>query len=240
MKKVLVTGSTRGLGLAIVERLLRDGYTVVGTGRSESPELASLREGSEGRCFFVPFDLSEPDGIYGFVHELTHVHGAFWGLVNNAAVGLDGVLATQHNVDIERVIKVNVIAPIVLTKYVSRGMIAARQGRIVNISSIIASTGYSGLAAYAASKSAMEGFTRSLARELGRVGVTVNAIAPGYMETDMTKALGAEKVDSIRRRSALRRLPSPEDVSHAAAYLLGPGGEAVTGTILTVDAGSTA
>lgn len=240
MRKVLVTGSTRGLGLAIVERLLEDGYTVIGTGRAETPELARLREAGDGRLHFAPFDLSEPDGIYAFVHGLTQVHGTFWGLVNNAAVGLDGVLATQHNRDIERLIRVNVVAPIVLTKYVSRGMIGAREGRIVNVSSIIATTGYSGLAAYAASKSALEGFTRSLARELGRVGVTVNAIAPGYMETDMTSGLGDEKVDAIRRRSALRRLPSPMDVSHAAAYLLGPGGASVTGTVLTVDAGSTA
>ncbi|TPG56883.1 SDR family NAD(P)-dependent oxidoreductase [Roseomonas nepalensis] len=240
MRTVLVTGSTRGLGLAVAERLLEEGYGVVATGRAETPELAALREASGGRLSFAPFDLSEPDGIYAFVHALTAAHGTFWGLVNNAAVGLDGVLATQHNRDIERLIRVNVVAPIVLTKYVSRGMIAAREGRIVNVSSIIATTGYSGLAAYAASKSALEGFTRSLARELGRVGVTVNAIAPGYMETDMTSGLGGEKVDAIRRRSALRRLPSPAEVSHAAAYLLGPGGAAVTGTVMTVDAGSTA
>src|SRR3546814_45054 len=188
---------------------------------------------------FHPFDMADVDGIHGLVKAITGAHGQIYGLVNNAAIGLDGVLGTMHNSDIERALRINTLAPIVLTKYVSRSMMLNRRGRVINISSIIATTGFSGLAAYAASKAALEGFTRSLARELGRMNITVNAVAPGYMQTDMTLGLEGEKLQSIMRRSPLRRLATPEDVEGAVAYLLGPDSAAVTGTILTVDAGST-
>lgn len=146
----------------------------------------------------------------------------------------------MHNSEIEDVLQLNVLASIVLTKYAVRGMIAAQVGRIVNVSSIIASTGYSGLAVYAASKAALIGFTRSLAREVGKANVTVNAIAPGYMETDMTSRLTAHQREQILNRSALRRLTVVEDVAHAVTYLLSEAASSVTGTVLTVDAGSTA
>jgi 3-oxoacyl-[acyl-carrier protein] reductase len=127
----------------------------------------------------------------------------------------------------------------VLTKYVSRSMLLNKGGRIVNISSIIASTGFSGLSAYAASKAALEGFTKSLARELGRVDITVNAVAPGYMQTGMTQSLGGEKLQSIVRRSPLRRLATTADAAGAVAYLMSPDAASITGTVLTIDAGST-
>lgn len=173
------------------------------------------------------------------VSELTRRHGAFWGLVNNAGIGLDGVLATMHRSDIERMMAVNLTAPIILAKYLSRGMLSARGGRIVNISSIIASTGFNGLATYAATKAGLEGFTRSLSRELGRRGITVNCVAPGYMETEMTEGLDVHKIEAIRRRAPLG-LPLPEDAAGAVAYLLGPEAARVTGTVMTVDGGSTA
>jgi 3-oxoacyl-[acyl-carrier protein] reductase len=146
----------------------------------------------------------------------------------------------MHLSEIEQIIRVNVTSPIVLAKHISRAMAMAGEGRIVNISSIVARTGFSGLAAYGASKAAMEGLTRSLAREVGRRGITVNAVAPGFMKTDMTTSLQGDKLEAITRRSALRDLARPEDAAGAVAYLLGPDAAAVTGTILTVDAGSTA
>jgi 3-oxoacyl-[acyl-carrier protein] reductase len=240
MKTVWVTGGARGLGLAITERLLRDGYKVVAIGRNETEDLARLRSEHAEACVFRSYDLNDVDGIKALVDTMIAAHGAPYGVVNNAGVGSDGVLATMHNSDIERVMRVNAIAPMILVKYLVRPMLRAREGRIVNISSIIASTGFSGLAAYAASKAALEGFTRSLAREVGRVGVTVNCVAPGYMATDMTAGLQGEKLQSITRRSPLGRLAEPADAAGAVAYLIGPDGKNVTGTILTVDAGSTA
>jgi 3-oxoacyl-[acyl-carrier protein] reductase len=240
MKTVLVTGATRGLGLAITRRLLDDGYRVIASGRGETEAVATLRAAHGDALLFEPLDLADTAAIPGVVGTLLKRHGPLYGLVNNAALGASGILGTMHVNEIEQMMRVNAISPLVLTKYVSRAMAMAGEGRIVNISSIVARTGFSGLVAYAASKAAMEGLTRSLARELGRRGVTVNAVAPGFMKTDMTATLEDDKLATIARRSALRDLASPEDAAGAVAYLLSRDAAAVTGTTLTVDAGSTA
>ncbi|KGB83461.1 MAG: SDR family NAD(P)-dependent oxidoreductase [Pseudomonadota bacterium] len=239
MKTVVITGVSRGLGLATAKRLSADGYNVVGLSRSLSDGYKALMAEQEGRVHFIPFDVGDLDAIPGVVSSITKQHGRIWGLVNNAGIGADGILATMHKTDILRVIEVNLTAPIIFAKYISRGMLAAHEGRIVNISSIIASTGFHGLAAYAASKAGLEGFTRSLSREVGKMGITVNCVAPGYMETEMTGGLDVHKMASIRRRAPLG-LPEVEDVTGAIALLLGPDGNRITGTVITVDGGSTA
>jgi len=167
-------------------------------------------------------------------------HGAPYGLVNNAGLGTEGLLANMHNSQIEEVLRINVTAPIILTKYVVRQMMAGDGGRVVNISSIIASTGYNGLSAYGASKAALIGFTKSLAREVGRLGITVNAVAPGFIATEMTAALQDDDRARIMARAALRRLAEPADVANAVSYLLADNARNITGTVLTVDAGATA
>ncbi len=163
-----------------------------------------------------------------------------FGLVNNAAVGFEGALGMMHNGRLEEMVRLNTLSPIVLTKYVVRSMMADGAGSIVNVASISGFTGYSGLAAYAATKSSMLGFTRSLAREVGRFGITVNAIAPGFLATDMTSIFTEEQRQQIVRRTALRRFPEVDDVANAVEYLLGDKARNVTGTVLTVDAGATA
>lgn len=238
LKTVIVTGVSRGLGLAITERLMRDGYQVVGLSRSLSEGYQSLMDQSD-RVHFLPFDVGDTDAIAGTVSQITKTYGPIWGLVNNAGIGTDGVLATMHKSDIDAILRVNLTGPITFTKYVSRTMLARREGRIVNVSSIIASTGFHGLAVYAASKAGLEGFTRSLSREVGKMGLTVNCLAPGYMETDMTGGLDQHKMASIRRRAPLG-LASTHDAAGAVAYLLGPDAARVTGTVMTVDGGSTA
>lgn len=239
LKTVIVTGVSRGLGLAIAGRLNAEGtYRVVGLARSQSDSYKALMDSSD-RVHFIPFDVGDTDEIPAVVSKITKTYGKIWGLVNNAGTGNDGVLATMHKTDIDHVLRVNLTAPITFAKYVSRTMLAKRAGRIINISSIIASTGFHGLSVYAASKAGLEGFTRSLSREVGKMGLTVNCVAPGYMETEMTVGLDAHKMASIRRRAPLG-LARPEDAAGAVAYLLGPDGERVTGTIVTVDGGSTA
>ncbi len=136
--------------------------------------------------------------------------------------------------------RVNTLSPIVLTKYVVRSMMADGAGSIVNVASIIGFTGYSGLAAYAATKSSMLGFTRSLAREVGPLGITVNAVAPGFLATDMTSIFTEKQRKQIVRRTALRRFPEVEDVANAVEYLLSDKARNVTGTVLTIDSGATA
>jgi 3-oxoacyl-[acyl-carrier protein] reductase len=244
MRNVLVTGGSRGLGLGIVRRLTAEGYRAFAVARKMSDQLASVMEQAEqsrpGSLHFIPFDLGDIQDIPGLVKQLRKDFGPLYGLVNNAALGLDGALALMHNSQIERLIRVNTISPIVLTKYVVRHMMADGGGRVVNVSSIIGFTGYSGLSVYGATKASMIGFTRSLAREVGRLGINVNAIAPGFMDTDMTQSLDDERREQVARRSALRRLPEVEDVANAVEFLLGDKAKSITGTVLTVDAGTTA
>jgi 3-oxoacyl-[acyl-carrier protein] reductase len=146
----------------------------------------------------------------------------------------------MHNAKIEQLVRLNTLSPIVLTKYVVRSMMSEGIGRIVNVASIIGFTGYSGLSAYAATKASMIGFTRSLAREVGRLGINVNAVAPGFLDTDMTHGLAGEQRQRVLRRSSLRRLADVDDVANAVEFLLGDGGRSISGTVLTVDAGATA
>ncbi len=243
MRNVLVTGASRGLGLAIARRLAARGYRAIALARSKGEALesamAEAREGSGG-LDFVPFDLGEVRRIGEMVKAVRRQFGPVYGLVNNAGLGFDGLLALMSDARIEELLRINTLAPLLVTKYVARAMVADGAGRIVNISSVVAFTGYSGLSAYAASKASLIGLTRSLAREVGRVGVTVNAVAPGFIDTDMTRGMAAEQRQQVTRRSALRRLADAEDVASAVEFLLGEAGRNITGTVLTVDAGNTA
>ena len=145
----------------------------------------------------VPFDLN--DGrIHELVRDLRERFGPTYGLVNNAGLGTEGILATMPEASIEKLVQLNVVAPLVLTKYVVRNMMNEGTGDIVNISSIVASTGYSGVSAYAATKAAMIGLTKSLAREVGRLGITVNAVAPGFLETELTADMTDEQREGSR------------------------------------------
>src|SRR5437660_1058778 len=244
MRNVVVTGGSRGLGLGIARKLAAAGYSVIALARKKTDQVsAAIQEATRqkrGALHFVSFDLGEVEKIPDLVKSLRKEFGPIYGLVNNAALGTEGVLATMHNAKIEQLVRLNTVSPIVLTKYVVRSMMSEGGGRIVNVSSIIGFTGYSGLSVYGATKASMLGFTRSLAREVGRMGVNVNAVAPGFMDTEMTQGLEDGQRRQVARRSALRRLPDVADVADAVDFLLGPKAKSITGTVLTVDAGSTA
>ncbi|MBV9862907.1 MAG: SDR family oxidoreductase [Alphaproteobacteria bacterium] len=245
MLNVIVTGGSRGLGLAIACRLKQAGYRVVAIARRPGERLSALLEEATpddgGALHFRAFDLAELSAIPNLVKTLRREFGPIYGLVNNAALGSSGVLATMPDAEIEHLVRLNTLSPLMLTKQVVRSMMAnGGGGRILNLASIVASTGYSGLSVYSATKAAMLGFTRSLARELGPLGITVNALAPGFVDTEMTEALGEADREKIVRRSALHRLAGPQDVAEAAEFLLGDRARNITGTVLTVDAGNTA
>jgi 3-oxoacyl-[acyl-carrier protein] reductase len=240
MRNVLVTGGSRGLGLAIASRLASSGYRVVALARSETDELRAAMAAHGEALIFQACDLSDTGAIGARVGELRRRVGPLYGLVNNAGLGTAGLLSMMRDPDIEALVRLNTLAPILLTKYVVRSMMAEREGRIVNISSVVASSGYQALAAYSATKASLEGFTRSLAREVGQLGITVNAVAPGFVDTAMTHALTDSEREQITRRSALRRMAEPDDVAGAVEYLLGEKARNITGITLTVDAGNTA
>ena len=238
-KKVIVTGASRGLGLAIAQRLLTDGYSVIGFNRSETDGFSNLMNQFPGKASFQKFDLCDTAAIADIARQVVKNDGPIYGLVNNAGIGMDGILATMHHTDIEKLVRTNLIGPITLTKYVLRSMISHGEGRIVNISSIIGSTGFHGLSVYAATKGGLDSFTRSLAREAGKRNVTVNCVAPGFLETDMTANFQGPMLESVRRRAPLG-FPHLAEVAGAVSYLLHPDARSVTGTIMTVDGGSTA
>jgi 3-oxoacyl-[acyl-carrier protein] reductase len=244
MHNVIVTGGSRGLGLAIVRRLVCEGYCAIAIARRMNDQIAASIEHADriraGSLQFEPFDLAELQELPQLVKKLRTDHGPIYGLVNNAAAGDDGALALMADADIERLIRINTLAPILLTKYVVRRMLADGGGRVVNVASIAGFTGYSGLSVYSATKAALIGFTRSLAREVGRYRVNVNAVAPGFLDTDMTQGLDEAAREQLARRSALRRLADVGDAADAVEFLLGPKAKSITGTVLTVDAGSTA
>src|SRR6202161_378349 len=242
MHNVIVTGGSRGLGLGIAGKLAKEGYRAIAIARNESPELTALMQPStEPGCVqFVPFDLADLEGIAGLVKNLRKDYGPIYGLVNNAGTSVEGTLAMMHISQMEQVMRLNTLSPMVMTKSVVRSMMADGGGRIVNIASVVAFTGYSGLAVYSASKASLVGFTRSLAREVGKLGITVNAVAPGFVDTEMTRGMTGEQREQIVRRSPLKRLVAVEDVADAVEFLLGDGAKNITGTVVTVDAGNTA
>src|SRR5271156_1818728 len=244
MRNVVVTGGSRGLGLAISTKLAASAYRAIALARKESRELTSAIAAcvgaGAGALEFVPFDLEDIDAIPRLVTSLRKRCGPIYGLVNNAALGEGGALSLMHTSRIERLVRLNTLSPMVLTKYVVRAMMADGGGRIVNVASIVGFTGYSGLSVYSATKASIIGFTRSLAREVGPLGINVNAVAPGFLDTEMTESLTGNQRAQIARRSALNRLAEVDDVANAVEYLLSDKAKSITGTVLTVDAGNTA
>jgi 3-oxoacyl-[acyl-carrier protein] reductase len=243
MRKVVITGGSRGLGLGIAQKLVDDGFEVIAVARRSTRELeAALRANNDGvqRLHFVPFDLSEIEKIPDLAKQLRAEFGHIYGLVNNAAIGTGGILSNARIAQIQSQIQLNTTSPIVLSKYLLRSMMTGDGGRIVNVSSIVGFTGYSGLSVYSATKAAMIGFTKSLAREVGPLGINVNAVAPGFLDTEMTETLDSGHKDKIARRSALRRMAEVVDVANAVGFLMGEQSRNITGTVITIDAGNTA
>jgi 3-oxoacyl-[acyl-carrier protein] reductase len=244
LRNVIVTGGSRGLGLAMCTALARAGYRVIAVARGSSPELtaaaAQAAQDARGAIEFKGCDLSDLTLIAPLVRAVRTDFGPLYGLVNNAGLGTSGILSSMRDQAIQQLIQLNTVSPIVLTKYVLKSMMSEREGRIINIASIVAATGYSGLSVYSATKASLIGFTHSLAREVGQLGITVNALAPGFIDTEMTQELNAAQREKIARRSALRRMPQPVDVARSVEFLLGEGGRNITGTVITIDAGNTA
>lgn len=238
---VVVTGGSRGLGAGLVQSYLDTGDLVATCARSSTPEIerwAKDPDTSE-RLAFVPADLSKKEEAEGFVRSVVERWGHIDVLVNNAGVARDGVLGLFNDEDVDAVVDLNLKGTIYVTRPVVRRMLSRGSGTIVNISSIVGRSGYRGLAVYSATKASLEGFTRALARELGSRGITVNAVAPGYLRTEMSHGLDEAQLGQIERRTPMGRLGEPEDVARAVHFLTDPRNDFVTGQVLVVDGGLT-
>lgn len=237
---VLVSGASRGLGLALVDRLLRArGVSVAAFARQETTATIELEREFGRRFLFMKLDARDLSAIESFVARAAIELGPPTGLVNNAALGQDHLLANMPVDLLGELLDVNLRAPILLTRQVVRRMMIGCAGSIVNVSSICASRGYPGLSVYSAAKGGLEAVTRSLARELGPRGIRVNAVAPGFFESEMSAALAPAQLDAIRRRTPLGRLIHASDVVPTIERLL-LDEAGVTGQVVTIDAGASA
>jgi 3-oxoacyl-[acyl-carrier protein] reductase len=241
-RHVLVTGGSRGLGATFVEKLLADGFKVSTCSRSKSARLDALMANPvyAERLYWAPCEVGNAEAANRFVSDAMTWAGddGIYGLVNNAGIAQAGILASFPNVESEKLIQVNLLGAIHFARAVSQHLIAqGKGGRIINISSIIGSRGYNGLAAYSASKAGMDGLTRALARELGRRGVTVNSVGPGYVKTQMSSTLTPPQIAQIVNRTPLRRLATEDDVTALVRFLLGDAAGMITGQVILVDGG---
>ncbi|ATD67378.1 3-oxoacyl-ACP reductase [Luteimonas chenhongjianii] len=234
---VLVTGASRGIGAAIADTLAAQGATVIGTATTEAGA-AKIGErlaahGGHGRVL----DVAEPGAIEALVEAIAAEFGAISILVNNAGITRDNLLMRMKEEDWQAILDTNLTSVFRSCKAVMRGMMKARRGRIINIASVIGVTGNAGQANYAAAKAGIIAFSKSLAKEIGSRGVTVNVVAPGFIATDMTRDLPEESKAALTERIALGRLGEPDDIAQAVAFLAGPSAAYITGETLHVNGG---
>jgi 3-oxoacyl-[acyl-carrier protein] reductase len=238
---VVITGGSRGLGAGIVQSYLDSGDNVATCARSSTPEVEAWASdpATAERFFFQAADLSKSSDAETFVKAVVDRFDHIDVLVNNAGVARDGILGLFSDDDVDTVIDLNLKGTIYVTRLVSRRMLARGRGSIVNISSIVGRSGYRGLAVYSATKAALDGFTRAMARELGSRGITVNGVAPGYLRTEMSHGLDDAQLQQIVRRTPAGRLGEPDDIARAVQFLTDPRNSYLTGQVLVVDGGLT-
>lgn len=236
-KIVLVTGASRGIGRAIAQRFADDGHFVIGTATSEKGALAIEEYLSESGGIGRVLDVCDDEAIDKLFEEIDSVYGSVNILVNNAGITKDGLLMRMKNEDWFDVIDTNLTSIYRTSRRAIKGMMKARFGRIINITSVVGQMGNAGQANYAASKAGVEGFTRALAREIGSRGVTVNCVAPGFVETDMTEALDERLINSMLDAVPLGRMAQPNEIASAVTFLASDDASYITGEVLAVNGG---
>lgn len=232
----LVTGASRGIGRAIAERLMADGATVIGTATSENGALAIseyLQGSGEGKVL----NVADPDSMQTLLTDITEKHGAVDILVNNAGITRDNLLMRMKDDEWQSIMDTNLTSIFKMSKAVLRGMMKKRKGRIINIGSVVGSTGNAGQANYAAAKAGVIGFSKSMAREVASRGITVNVVSPGFIDTDMTKALTADQKESIFKDIPANRLGDPKEIAATVGFLASDDAAYITGETIHVNGG---
>lgn len=219
-KVVVVSGGSKGLGFGICRTLLSEGYCVATFSRKRTPELDGLIAASEGRLYWQAVDVTDQAQLSDFLRQVKQKFGRVGYLVNSAGMANEGLLTLMKGNEVSRMLQVNLEGAIALAQACAKQMMVASFGVIVNVSSIVGVRGFKGLAAYSATKAALDGFTRSLAKELGSAGIRVNSLAPGFMDTDMTSELTDRQKARIIRQTPAGRLGTVADASSAIKFLL--------------------
>lgn len=235
-KVALVTGASRGIGRAIAEQLIADGFFVVGTATSDKGAdsiSAYLAENGKG----LTLNVADADSIAEVIKKINDDYAAPVVLVNNAGITRDNLLMRMKDDEWNDIINTNLTSIFRMSKAVLRGMMKAKTGRIINISSVVGATGNAGQTNYAASKAGMVGFSKSMAKEVGARNITVNTVAPGFIDTDMTKELADEHKNALLGSIALGRLGEPKEIAHAVSFLASDGASYVTGETIHVNGG---
>ena len=236
---VLVTGASRGIGRAIAESLGKAGAVIVGTATTDKGAQAIsdyfAEQGIKGKG--MTLDVADSDSVSTVVKAVTKEFGAIQVLVNNAGITCDNLLMRMKDEEWDSIINTNLSSVFRTSKACLRGMMKARQGRIISISSVVGSSGNAGQANYAAAKAGLVGFSKSLAREIGSRGITVNVVAPGFIDTDMTRALPDEQRDTLQKEIPLKRLGSAEEIANAVLFLASDMGAYITGETIHVNGG---
>ena len=236
----VVTGGGRGIGRAVAVRLAKEGANVAISYRSNeraAEETAALVREAGAKCQTFKGDVASPEDVNALIKGTQEAFGRLDILVNNAGTTRDNLMLRMKEEEFDEVISTNLKGTYLCTRAVLRAMVRARWGRIVNVSSVVGISGNAGQANYSASKAGILGFTKSVAREVAARGITVNAVAPGYVETELTSGLSDEIKSSIKGQVPMGRFGAPEDISEAVAFLVGEGAAYVTGQTLTVDGG---
>ncbi len=235
-KIALVTGASRGIGRAIAERLARDGFFVIGTATSDAGAEA-ISDWLAGNGAGLRLNVADPDSIVEVIKTINEEYGAPVVLVNNAGITRDNLLMRMKEEEWHDIINTNLTSVFRMSKAVLRGMMKAKGGRIINISSVVGATGNAGQTNYAAAKAGIVGFAKSMAKEVGSRNITVNTVAPGFIDTDMTKALADEHKQALLSSIALGRLGNPDEIAHAVSFLASDGASYITGETIHVNGG---
>lgn len=239
-RSVIITGGSRGLGAGLVGSFLASGDAVSTCSRTRTAAVDEWERDHADRFSHCELDMTDRTAIRAFVHDVVSKRGRVDVLVNNAGMANDGVLATMTDDAADAVIDLNLRGTVAVTRAVVRRMMVQGGGRIINVSSVVGLSGYRGLSVYSATKAALDGMTRALARELGTRGITVNSVAPGYLATEMSHGLTEEELGQIVRRTPMGRLGEPADVAAAVQFLASPEASFVTGHVLVIDGGLSA